>query len=264
LGGYGSFGRRANARKWARGWHRTPAGVRQAAAAAMRALAPSSIASEKAAAVIETDGSLPQAFPVLRQVFSKGQRRQLLGETRGSGDANGSDPYVALLEAALTGASTLPFTSRVSYAEARTYMHDVLLRDTDQMSMRQGLEVRVPLLDHELVQYVMGVSDEAKQAGGGPKPLLLKQVQADLPPECLRRPKQGFVLPFASWMRGALRPYCEERLLGGPLVDRAGLDGAAVAGLWQSFVDGRPTVSWSRLWTLVALSAWAEHNGAAR
>ena len=72
------------------------------------------------------------------------------------------------------------------------------------------------------------------------------------------------MLPFAAWMRGALRPYCEERLLGSTLVDRAGLDGGAVAELWQSFVDGRPTVSWSRLWTLVALSAWAEHNGATR
>jgi asparagine synthase (glutamine-hydrolysing) len=264
FGGYASFGRLSNARTWARAWHRTPPGVRQAAAAAMRALAPSSIASEKTAAVLETDGSLPQAFPVLRQLFSKAQRRRLLGETGGRGRVAGRDPYVALLETALTNAGTLPFASRVSYAEARTYMHDVLLRDTDQMSMRHGLEVRVPLLDHELVQYVMGVSDEAKQAGGGPKPLLLRQIQADLPPECLRRPKQGFVLPFAAWMRGALRPYCEERLLGGALVDRAGLDGGTVAALWQSFVDGRPTVSWSRLWTLVALSAWSEHNGAAR
>ena len=60
----------------------------------------------------------------------------------------------------------------------------------------------------------MGVSDEAKQAGGGPKPLLLEQVQAELAAECLRRPKQGFVFPFAAWMRGALRPYCEDRLFG--------------------------------------------------
>jgi asparagine synthase (glutamine-hydrolysing) len=264
FGGYASFGRLSNARRWARAWQRMPAGVRQAAAAAVRALAPSTIASEKRAAVLETDGSLPQAFPVLRQVFSKAQRLRLLGETRGRGDAAAPDPYVALLEHALTTATTLPFSSRVSYAEARTYMHDVLLRDTDQMSMRHGLEVRVPLLDHELVQYVMGVSDAAKQAGAGPKPLLLRQIEADLPPGCLRRPKQGFVLPFAAWMRGALRPYCEAHLLGGTLAGRVGLDGDAVRQLWQSFVDGRPTVSWSRLWTLVALSAWTERNGATR
>lgn len=264
FGGYASFGRLSHARRWARAWQRTPAGVRQAAAAAVRTFAPSSIASEKRAAVLETDGSLPQAFPVLRQVFSKAQRLRLLGAIGGNGEGAARDPYVALLETALTNATTLPFISRVSYAEARTYMHDVLLRDTDQMSMRHGLEVRVPLLDHELVQYVMGVSDEAKQAGAGPKPLLLKQIQSALPPDCLRRPKQGFVLPFAVWMRGALRPYCETHLLGDTLVGRVGLDGGAVAELWQSFVDGRPTVSWSRLWTLVALSAWAERNGATR
>jgi asparagine synthase (glutamine-hydrolysing) len=262
FGGYASFGRLSQARPWSRAWRRTPAAVRQAAAAAVRALAPSTIASEKAAAVLETDGSLPQAFPVLRQVFSRAQRRRLIGAT--DAGAVGRDPYVALLEMALTNAASLPFSSRVSYAEARTYMHDVLLRDTDQMSMRHGLEVRVPLLDHELVQYVMAVPDEAKMAGRGPKALLFSQIQAQLPPECLRRPKQGFVFPFATWMRGTLRPYCEERLLGPTLVDRVGLDGAAVAELWQSFVQGRPDVSWSRLWTLVALSAWVDGTGAAR
>jgi asparagine synthase (glutamine-hydrolysing) len=262
FGGYPSFGRLSQARRWSRAWGRAPATVRKAAAAAVRGLAPSTIASEKAAAVIETDASLPQAFPVLRQVFSRAQRRRLLGET-GRGAAR-HDPYVTLLEMALSDAESLPFASRVSYAEARTYMHDVLLRDTDQMSMRHGLEVRVPLLDHELVQYVMAVPDEAKMAGGAPKALLSCQIQAELPPECLRRPKQGFVFPFATWMRGPLRPYCEERLLSSTLVNRVGLDGAAIAELWQSFVEGRPAVSWSRLWTLVALSAWADETGAAR
>jgi asparagine synthase (glutamine-hydrolysing) len=261
FGGYPSFSRLSQARPWLRAWQRTPSSVRQAAAAAVRALGPSTIASEKAAAVLETDGSLPQAFPVLRQLFSRAQRRRLLGGVEPAG--KGRDAYVALLEAALTNAGTLPFTSRVSYAEARTYMHDVLLRDTDQMSMRHGLEVRVPLVDHELVQYVMAVPDAAKTAGDGPKPLLLSQIQDALPPECFRRPKQGFVFPFADWMRGPLRPYCEDRLLGPTLATRAGFDGPAVAELWESLLDRRPSVSWSRLWTLVALSAWVEETGAA-
>jgi asparagine synthase (glutamine-hydrolysing) len=259
FGGYASFGRLANARGWARAWQRTPAGLRSVAASAVRTLAPASVAFEKRAAVLETDGSLPQSYPVLRQLFSKAQRRQLL---RAGGE--GADPYVSLLDASLSNASRLPFSSRVSYAEARTYMHDVLLRDADQMSMRHGLEVRVPLLDHELVQYVMGVSDDAKQAGGGPKPLLLKQIEHDLPRGLLRRPKRGFVFPFDTWMRGALRPYCEDRLLGGSLRDRAGLDQRAVTSLWRSFVEGRPTVTWSRLWTLVALSEWVDRTEATR
>ena len=262
FGGYPSFGRLSQAERWSRAWRRTPSGVRQAAAAAVRALGPSTIASEKTAAVLETNGSLPQAFPVLRQLFSRAQRRRLLNGAAETGP--GRDPYVALLEMAMANAGTLPFTSRVSYAEARTYMHDVLLRDADQMSMRHGLEIRVPLVDHELVQYVMAVPDQAKNAGRGPKPLLLSQLHAALPPECLRRPKQGFVLPLETWMRGPLRPYCEERLLGTTLGNRAGFDGRAVTDLWQSFLEGRPSVTWSRLWTLVAFSAWVEQTGAAR
>ncbi|MCB0786567.1 MAG: hypothetical protein KDC02_20465, partial [Flavobacteriales bacterium] len=60
------------------------------------------------------------------------------------------------------GGHALPFLSQVSLGELATYLVNVLLRDTDQMSMAHALEVRVPFLDHELVSYVLGVRDGLK------------------------------------------------------------------------------------------------------
>jgi len=233
------------------------------AAAAVRTLGRDSVASAKAAALLESDGSLAQTFPVMRQLFSSPERDALLGAEIVAASARHGDPYVALLEGAVERHADLGLMSLVSYAEARTYMHDVLLRDTDQMSMRHGLEVRVPLLDHRLVEYVVGLPDALKQAGDVPKRLLVESLGGRLPEACVKRPKRGFVLPFDLWMRGDLRPFCEHHLGSSGLAARAPFHAPAIARLWASFLanDGRTT--WSRPWTLVALNAWMERSGVA-
>jgi asparagine synthase (glutamine-hydrolysing) len=149
--------------------------------------------------------------------------------------------------------------SLVSYAEARTYMHDVLLRDTDQMSMRWGLEVRVPLLDHRLVESLMALPDACKMPGSVPKRLLLESLPRPLPDECVKRRKQGFVLPFASWMRRDLRQFCADHLQA--LAARGVLRREPLQRMWHGFLDGDRRVSWSRPWALVALHAWLDQTG---
>ena len=211
FGGYPSFHRLETMASLALAWRHSPPAARRAAAAAVRALGKSSIASSKTAALLETDGTVPQAFPVMRQMFSPEQRHELLMRAALDAGRVHPDPYVSLLQnAAIEDAGeTMQF---VSYAEARTYMHDVLLRDTDQMSMRHGLEVRVPLLDHKLVEYVMGLPDAIKRPNGYPKRLLMESLASGLPSDIVDRPKQGFVLPFDPWMRGELEPLCEHHL----------------------------------------------------
>ena len=140
-------------------------------------------------------------------------------------------------------------------------MHDVLLRDTDQMSMAHGLEVRVPLLDHVLAEYVVGLPDAQKWPNGVPKRLLVESLRGLLPHEIVHRPKLGFVLPFDRWMRGALRPFCEERLAPRRLGARGIIRPRALQELWQAFLSGGRSVSWSRVWVLVALEEWLERNG---
>ena len=140
-------------------------------------------------------------------------------------------------------------------------MHDVLLRDTDQMSMAHALEVRVPLLDHVLVEYVMALPDSYKMPNGTPKPLLVNSLRGLLPDEIVHRPKQGFSLPFDVWMRSHLRDFCEARLGDGGLARRDMFEPQSLRGLWSAFLARRPDVPWSRVWVLVVLEEWLERNG---
>ena len=208
---------------------------------------------------METDGSLASMFPLTRRVLSNEQRAALVAPTVLEQIGDCGDPYDALLADAYARTPDAGFLARVSFAEARTYMHDVLLHDTDQMSMAHGLEVRVPLLDHPLVDWVVSLPDRCKQSNGTPKRLLVEALGPLLPEDIVHRPKQGFTLPFEPWMRGALRPFCERHLdAGGPLREILRVD--QVERLWRSFLAGGSDVSWSRLWILVVLDAWlTEH-----
>ena len=261
FGGYPSFTRLRRIAGYARLWQWSPEPVRRAAAATLRGVGGSSVLSSRMAALLETDASLPQAYPLMRQLFSPARRKALLDVAGADSTSDReSDPYVSLLERAVAGHPHAGSMSLVSYAEARTYMHDVLLRDTDQMSMAHGLEVRVPLLDHRLAEYVMGLSEKAKGPDGMPKRLLVESLTNDLPAS-VRRPKQGFVLPLDLWMRAELRSFCEHHLGREGLSQRAILNADAVESVWQSFVGNDGTVSWSRPWALVALNAWLESTG---
>jgi asparagine synthase (glutamine-hydrolysing) len=263
FGGYPSFRRLGKFAGYARAWRRSPKPVRAVAARAVRTLGGESVASVKAAALLESDGSLPQTFPLMRQMFSTGERRALVGDDLVDDAARFGDPYVTLLERAMASSSAdLDLMSLVSYAEARTYMHDVLLRDTDQMSMRHGLEVRVPLLDHKLVEYVMGLPDAVKQSTEDrPKRLLLESLGTTLPEECVNRPKRGFVLPFDLWMRNDLRAFCEHHLGADGLASRGPFQSETLQKMWHAFMANNGRTTWSRPWTLVALNAWLERSG---
>ena len=106
----------------------------------------------------------------------------------------------------------------ISRAELRTYTHHQLLRDTDVMSMAHSLEVRVPLLDVRLVEYVLRLPAALKThppgGGAGPKPLLTAALGERLPAVIRqRREKQGFTFPFDVWLREGL---ARERLAAIP------------------------------------------------
>ncbi len=260
FGGYPSFARLARIADVFRIWGKSPDLLRALAAGAVRAIGGSSVPSTKAAAVLESDGSMSSMFPLMRQVLSLEQRRALMSETLMDGAIDQTDPYGALLADAYSAAPAAGVFAQISFAEARTYMHDVLLRDADQMSMAHSLEVRVPLLDHLLVDHVMALPDAIKQPDGVPKRLLVESLGGLLPETVVQRPKQGFTLPFDPWMRGPLRNMCEERLGDRGLAGRGLLDASQIQRLWRSFLDGGKDVSWSRLWALVALDAWLDRN----
>ncbi|MBI3652553.1 MAG: asparagine synthase (glutamine-hydrolyzing) [Acidobacteria bacterium] len=257
--GYPSFARLSRSSRYLRHWGALPKFARASAAKVVRLLAGESIASAKLAAVLAGDGTMASMYAPVRQVLLPTQRRALLSAQMLAQVETAPDAYLPELSAALahTSAGVL---AQISYAEARTYMHDVLLRDTDQMSMAHSLEVRVPLLDHKLVEYLMGLPDECKRSNGTPKRLLVESLAGLLPDEIVQRPKQGFALPFDLWMRGALREFCEARLLSKRIGERGIFNTAEVQKLWEAFLAGSRRVSWSRLWILVVIMEWLEGN----
>ena len=151
----------------------------------------------------------------------------------------------------------LPPLSRISMAEISTYMQNVLLRDADQMSMANGLELRVPFLDHELVEYVLGVPDKYKKPTS-PKKLLVDSFADVLSENVHNRPKMGFVLPYEYWMKNELKSFCESRLKE---LDRLTFfRNGQVQKLWNSFLRNDKRVTWSRIWPLVVLGDWLQSN----
>lgn len=151
----------------------------------------------------------------------------------------------------------LPPLSRISIAEISTYMQNVLLRDADQMSMAHALEVRVPFLDHHLVEYVLGIPDAIKKPIN-PKELLVESFKDKLPREVYDRKKMGFVLPYDDWMRSELKSFCENNL--NHLKKVSIFKGEALDKLWNQFLKRDKRVTWSRIWPLVVLGSWIELN----
>jgi asparagine synthase (glutamine-hydrolysing) len=146
----------------------------------------------------------------------------------------------------------------VSLLELSVYMRNVLLRDSDVMSMAHSLEIRVPLLDHVVVEYAASLPAAWKLRGRKPKPLLVDALADLLPDEVVYRPKMGFTLPFEDWLRGALKRDVENVLcdaaVGGAVAPL--LDETAVRDVWRRFSNGQ--ASWIRPWSLYVLKVWGE------
>ena len=158
----------------------------------------------------------------------------------------------------LDSISKLHPLKQISYLELTHYLSNTLLRDTDMMSMAHGLEIRVPLIDHRLVELMFTIPPEIQFARPPQKSLLVNSLPNPLPPEIVHRKKMGFTLPFEHWMRNELREEVESVLLEpvSPLADF--IDETEVRQVWMDFLARR--VSWSRPWALYVLKKWLKTN----
>lgn len=241
---------------WQRRWVTTFPRPLRGLAASLLARARPSIASDKLGELLRLDTfSVDDSYPVSRLSMSDRELVDLLA--RGTLPPN---RVQAIMHALIRkdGGHALPFLSQVSLGELSTYLQNVLLRDTDQMSMAHALEVRVPFLDHELVEFVLGVRDVYKYPHS-PKRLLVGALGDLLPAEVVDRPKMGFTLPWALWMKGGLKDFCGTRIMA--LDARPFFRPGKVEALWQRFLAGDPRTNWSRLWDLVVLEDWLERHG---
>lgn len=139
----------------------------------------------------------------------------------------------------------------ISYLELKTYVANTLLRDTDATSMAHSLEVRVPLLDHLLLEDVMRLPGRLKLSAKSTKPLLVSSLPEPLPRNVASGPKRGFTLPFTDWLMGQLRSQVEMSFTCPPAALYGIINPEAVRAVWHSFLAGK--CSWTRPWAFYVL-----------
>jgi asparagine synthase (glutamine-hydrolysing) len=143
---------------------------------------------------------------------------------------------------------------RMLYLDSRVWLPDDLLCKADKMTMAHGLELRVPLLDHLLVEHVWRLPDRMKLAGGVSKRILRQAARGRVPPFVLARAKEGFATPTARWLRTGLYDLARGALLGAQSFTRDRFDVRYVAGLLEHHRRGADRSA--ELWPLVVLELW--------
>lgn len=142
--------------------------------------------------------------------------------------------------------------------EQRFFLGDHNLLYTDKMSMAVGVEVRVPFLDLDLVDFASRIPLHLKQSGGEGKWVLKKAMEPYLPYEAIYRPKSGFGAPLRRWMRSELRDLLGDVLSEASLLKRGIFDPLAVQRLIASNDAGEVDASYTLL-SLLSIEIWCRH-----
>ena len=151
--------------------------------------------------------------------------------------------------------------SLVQYLDMKTYLVGDILTKVDRASMAHALEVRVPLLDHLLVEWIASLPPNLKLRRGEGKYVFKRAFEPQLPPEILYRTKMGFAVPLAKWFRGPLRQRISDVVLGERLRDTGYFDAAFMQHLVDAHQSGRRDYS-ALLWTMMMFDAFLERLAA--
>ena len=230
-----------------------PAFARHALGAAVAALPTGSRTSQLAARTfLVREPNLDDLYFDNFAVFGRSWQASLLRPDVQAAVA-GVDPYAAY-HAALARVAGKPLLSQLLYADASTYLHELLMKQ-DQMSMAASIESRVPFLDHPFAEWVASLPQTLKLRGTTTKWLLRAAMKGRLPPEILARRKLGFPVPVGAWLRGAWAPLVDEYVTG----DRPRARGFFSPGVVERIArEHRAGVNHSeRLWALLTFEIWA-------
>ena len=168
----------------------------------------------------------------------------------------GSEPPTIVTEQS-RWARLSDFTQRMMFLDLVSYLPDDILVKVDRAAMGVSLETRVPLLDHEVVEFAWRLPLSMKLRGGQGKWLLRELLYKFVPRQLIERPKTGFEVPIGEWLRGPLRDWAESLLHQNRLEREGFFDPAPIRRKWEQHLSGRR--DWQQpLWTILAFQAWLE------
>jgi asparagine synthase (glutamine-hydrolysing) len=147
--------------------------------------------------------------------------------------------------------------ARMQYTDILTYLPEDLLVKVDRMSAAHSLEARSPMLDHELLEFAVRIPSELKISSRRGKLILCDAMRDRFPPRFLDRPKMGFSIPAAHWLRNELREECYKRICGGTLAQTGWFNQHALRTLVDEHVNRRHDHS-AQVWNLLVLAVWAD------
>jgi len=143
--------------------------------------------------------------------------------------------------------------------DSMSYLPDDILVKVDRAAMSCSLETRVPFLDHRLVEYAAGIPVYENVQGRSGKLLLKELLYRYVPRELVDRPKKGFAVPIAEWLRGPLRDWGEALLNDSKLVESGYFDAQQIKRIWIEHQSGAADHSF-HLWGVLSFQAWLDHQ----
>ncbi len=191
--------------------------------------------------------------------MTDGQRRRLFSQSL-SNELGGYNAVQVLREHAQHAPTDDPL-SLVQYLDLKTFLVSILHK-VDRASMAHSLEVRVPLLDHLLVEWMSGLKPEWKLVGGDGKHLFKRALKPLLPDDILYRQKQGFSIPLAKWFRGPLREKYRQLVLSEAMQDSGLFNVDYLRQLQAQHDSGRSDHS-VVMWELLTFALSQQHLDAA-
>jgi asparagine synthase (glutamine-hydrolysing) len=202
----------------------------------------------KAAASVHLD--TPARYLAWFDIFTSDERRNLIGD----GHDGATERYEALFAAARD--LRLDNVQRLQYVDFQTMLLDNLLLKADKISMAHSLEVRVPFLERELVEFGLGLPPRFKIGAMRDKRLMRRLLRPMLGPRIAHRPKRGFEIPVDRWFREPATEGLRHQLRAGALVHALGFNRVAISAFIDRHLSGEDVGR--RLFALAALERWAQ------